>query len=269
MYQKNGDRIFFLARARRHISTMSMFLAVLCCALVLVASNAFSIHLEGGAGASATTDDPRIREMIWRMTTYFSSMVDTSSSSDDPRFYLVSRPPTNEFVHQHCPIRELGVTWDATTILNFWNLEQEWLRINKHDELFVAHKDRLERAVRHTLQFYNAPYDSVDGDGVMLHPDALLESPNIAHSAFCILATIGAMRLSLLKHLPPIDALTKGILSMQRPDGAFRIQFGAQDVKRGIEFYPGEAMVALMEVYGQDGDEKNRKILRGKPFFRP
>jgi hypothetical protein len=45
--------------------------------------------------------------------------------------------------------------------------------------------------------------------------------------------------------------LVKGILSRQRPDGAFRIEYGPNksDVYKGIDFFPGEAMLALMDAY--------------------
>jgi len=36
---------------------------------------------------------------------------------------------------------------------------------------------------------------------------------------------------------------------MEDTNGAFRIEFGSDNVYHGIEFYPGEAMVALMDVY--------------------
>lgn len=111
--------------------------------------------------------------------------------------------------------------------------------------------------------------------GIMaLNPQTLEERPTIAHSAFFLLASLGALKLSLFNAVGsigtttdflPMDELTKGILSMQRPhDGAFCIRFyddqdpyfndndrSDNNVYDGIEFYPGEAMVALMEIYEQ------------------
>ena len=181
-------------------------------------------------------------EMLWRMTSYFSSMVDSSRQ----RFYYLCLPQSGERIHSHCPIRDLGAAWDATTALLFWSGQQEWHSMGDQQQ------QRLGDAVYRTLQVYNASYISVDHDGVALSSDILLEPPNIAHSAFVLLASAGALRLSLFQDMtevPPMDGLTRGILSMQRNDGAFRIEFGSEDVYRGIEFYPGEAMVALMDVY--------------------
>ena len=56
-----------------------------------------------------------------------------------------------------------------------------------------------------------------------------------------------------------MDGLARGILSMQRNDGAFRTYFPSSsndvanhsnnDVTKGIEFYSGEAMTALLDAY--------------------
>ena len=206
------------------------------------------------AGGGSLSNADMVRDMLWHMTTYFSSMVDTSRH----RFYSLCLPQSGDRIHSHCPIRDLGAAWDATTALLFWSDQQEWLTLTKHSDVDVW-KQRLGDAVCSTLQVYNASYSSVEWKqdhqteaGVALASDILLEPPNIAHSAFVLLASAGALRLSLfqdMSELPPMDGLTRGILSMQREDGAFRIEFGSENFERGIEFYPGEAMVALMDVY--------------------
>ena len=115
-------------------------------------------------------------------------------------------------------------------------------------------------AVHSTLQAYNNSYFVVDDGGTLaLDPELLQETPNIAHSALMIMASAGAQRLSMFQNgntisrVPQIDGLVRGILSMQRlSDGAFRIEFddnGSGDVYRGIDFFPGEAMLALMDAY--------------------
>lgn len=83
-----------------------------------------------------------------------------------------------------------------------------------------------------------------------------------------LLATTGAIRLhhdTAILNQVPIDGLMRGILSMQHHmgpnSGAFQSVFGqsltnnmgsaygAGNVLNDVEFSPGEAMVALMEVY--------------------
>ena len=191
-----------------------------------------------------------VREMLWRMTSYFSSMVDSSRQ----RFYYRCLPKLGKRLHGHCPIRDLGSAWDSTTVLLYWSERREWLDQQQKHSLEVRQLQRLSNAVYTTLQFYKDDTAAV-GSGVALTQSILLEPPNIAHSAFVLLATAGALRLSLFsgsgaaEDTPPVNDLVRGILAMQRSDGAFRIEFGNRDVYRGIEFYPGEAMLALMDVF--------------------
>jgi len=229
------------------MTNRALLLLALCSCPLFV--NAFTINAPAGRGA--LPNNLAIQDMLWRMTTYFSSMVDTSTN----RFNYLSLPQSGERLHEHCPIRDLGATWDATTALLFWSIQHDWLLANHHD--ISVCQEQLQDAVYSTLQVYYDSYMPLEQDdptaGVALDSDNLLEPSNVAHSAFIILASIGALRLSLFNQdatrLPPINDLTRGILSMQRPDGAFRIQFGSEDVFRGIEFYPGEAMVALMDAH--------------------
>ena len=211
------------------------------------------------------------REMLWPMVTFFSSMVDKSLH----RFYYVSFPQSTgerRLLHAHCPIRDLGSAWDATTALLFWKNQQKWLLETDNEEEFQNCQQQLKDAVCTTLQVYNESYDSIIGsndndDGVSLSVDTLLEPPHIAHSGFVILTAIGALKLSLFSQgkIPPIDGLTRGILSRQCEDGAFQIQFETSDVFKRIEFFPGEAMVALMEAYVMDApsvvDESTREAI--------
>jgi hypothetical protein len=231
-------------------------------------------------------DDDVVRKMVWRMTMFSSDMVDREKQ----RFYYLCLPQTGERLHQHVPVRDLAAAWDATKALLFWKSDrqkqqqqqQEMVRTEQHHQQRAdmdVVQQRLAEAVSGTLQFYSASFTSVHGDSggaITLNRSALQESPNIAHSALFILASAGALRLSLFSEdnneIPlPVDGLTRGILSMQRNDGAFKIEFGASEddnnVYRGIEFYPGEAMVALMDVYELSGktdgilDESTRQAI--------
>lgn len=207
--------------------------------------NAFSIHVPRSSLVADTC-----RDSLWKMTQYFESMVDTSQN----RFYSLSKPQTGDLFHQQCPLRDLGATWDASTALLFWQ-QQQPPETPSHS--MQECQERLEEAILQTLNYYNTSYMSANSEtdttASALSSETLFEPPNIAHSAFVIFISIGAWKLSLLEKntltMPPIDALTRGILSRQRDDGAFCITFDNDDISRGMEFYPGEAMTALMEVY--------------------
>ena len=187
------------------------------------------------------TSDQRICNMIRDMTTYFVSMIDPATN----RFYLISRPPSGELFHEHCPVRELGVTWDALTLLEFWGKDE------MNEKLEGIDKQRLSSAVEETIQCYMNALTSYE-DHLILDPNILREPSNIAHSGFLILTIVIALRMSMFdvaSVAPLVNKLARGIISMQNPDGSFRVEFGSDDVYKMIEFFPGEAMVGLMELY--------------------
>jgi len=73
----------------------------------------------------------------------------------------------------------------------------------------------------------------------------------LAYNAFLILS---------LLHVPDypdndkwLTLLAKGITSLQNIDGSFNTYF-VSDRNTGIDYYPGEAMLALMELYDRTGD---------------
>jgi len=205
----------------------------------------------GGSGGGSLSERS-VLDSLERMTSFFRSMVDQRTD----RFYYRCLPAAQKRIHEHCPIRDMGSAWDATTLLLFWKDKE-------------AAADRLGAAVRRTIEAYSSSFETSRRyiDGIFLDRNVLLEPPNIAHSAFLILASTGALRLSLLSGEqqqqqvpapPPIDKLAKGIVSMQQKNGAFNIHFDAEkderDIYRGIEFYPGEACLALMDVWELTND---------------
>jgi hypothetical protein len=224
-----------------------------------------------------------------RMIQYFESMVDPETN----QFFLLSYPQSKSqsqdadccYAYQHCPLRELGCTWDATTALEL-QVQQQQLQSTITSTTSTATTQRrrqlLRDAVLQTIKRYGTLFVSADdrtktmkstsnnndndiNNGIALHCDVLKEIPNIAHNGLLLLTLIGSERLLLkddddnddddLFDSPNIiDGLTRGILFMQRNDGAFRTHFdddneNDENVLRGIEFFSGEAMTALMEVY--------------------
>lgn len=202
---------------------------------------------------SSTTDTTDgdaviIRDVVGGMTSFFGHMIDVESG----RFYALCFPPSGERSHQHNPIRDLAAAWDAGKGLLF----------SQDSGKAIPQRGCLATAICRTIQSYQSALTSLDvndpSSPIILDSEILKEPSNIAHSALLILATTVAMKLSLLQDttvssLSSIDGLTRGILSMQRQDGAFCVDFDSRkddnNVYRGIEFYPGEAMVALMHAY--------------------
>jgi hypothetical protein len=211
---------------------------------------------------------PNASNMLMKMTTYFASMVDPKVY----RFYYQCLPTSGSMIHGHCPIRDLGSAWDATTLLDYHYHGRNDSSVQT-DAADRSALERLSKAIPSTIDAYSMNTrwkiwkDHDDRTCIALSSHLLQETSNIAHSAFLILATLGAMRLQLLKdskHQVPVEELANGILSMQQNDsGAFAIHFGRSDIFRGIEFYPGEALLALLQVAEWSGDHDSTD-LRGR-----
>lgn len=140
-------------------------------------------------------------------------------------------PQTDTFIRDKCPIRDIASTWDVEVLSDF---------LDRHELQSLA-----EKSLRHY-----SDYLVERGGYLILDPERLEEPSSIAHSAFMILAML---------HAPPprmtqqIAALAEGILHQQRPDGSYKIYF--HDLAdAGEELYAGEAMLALLETYGQSED---------------
>ncbi|GFH49492.1 hypothetical protein CTEN210_05968 [Chaetoceros tenuissimus] len=193
-----------------------------------------------------------VQSTLWDFTEYFSSMVDPSIQ----RFYSISKPPTGELIHQHCPVRELGVTWDALTLLKYWKENQEWIMEHGKQHEFASHYQKIASVVKSTIHSYISSCIKFE-DYLLVDSNYLRERSNIAHSGLLVLSCIYAIEASIIDATeisPVVNGLVKGILRMQNPNGSFRIEYGYEDVYKMIEFYPGEAMVGLMEFY-EKGNE--------------
>jgi hypothetical protein len=240
-------------------------------------------------GGRLSTPSQDLKTLLDRMVVYFESMVDPDTS----RFFLLSYPqqalPSNppsmsmqavivsvntrqeSFSHVDCPLRDLGSAWDATKALqvlrHYGDNETEDAVPDTNTNINTNHC-RLKDAILQTTKHYSLSLVLLDGDNcnaMHLSQEVLGEPPNIAHNALLLVTLIGSEELDLFdddedngnKYI--MDRLARGILFLQRADGAFRPQFPRKnnndnnddedDVYGGIEFFPGEAMTALMEVY--------------------
>ena len=115
-------------------------------------------------------------------------------------------------------------------------------------------RSELDAVVERSLQHYGDYITARDG-ALILDSEGLGEPSSIAHSAFMILALAATDSPA---RRPTIKSLAEGILNQQREDGSFEIYFGGQE-DDGLEFYPGEAMLALMQTY-EMGDEPRHLI---------
>jgi hypothetical protein len=114
--------------------------------------------------------------------------------------------------------------------------------------------------MNHYLRFV-APADQ---GGVMVKIEG---AAPIAHSAFLMLLL--AEWDQAAQREPLIRRLAQGLLQQQNPDGAYRTSFGEAETKRGIDYYPGEAMLALMSAYDLFGESAYlASAERAFPYYR-
>jgi len=101
--------------------------------------------------------------------------------------------------------------------------------------------DSLDAIIKRTFDFYLAHLRRVGGYSyVAVEPD-----PSIALNGFLIMSVLNA---ELPEKEMILRRLSAGILDSQLPDGSFRTNFVSKEIK-GVDFYPGEAMLALMKLY--------------------
>lgn len=140
-------------------------------------------------------------------------------------------PETDFAVEDGSPIRDIASIWDVALLGRF---------LSRPDLLPL-----VERSLEHYGGYL------VPRDGALILDPMLLGEPScIAHSAFMLLALLES---DVPGREAKITALAEGIMRQQRQDGSYRIHFGDED-DQGIEFYPGEAMLALMQAYALGGD---------------
>ena len=173
--------------------------------------------------------DKILKERFTLMFEWYNGMV----SKETGRLVYLYDPMTNAFVADGSPIRDIASVWDMEILSNFLNRRE------------------LEPVIERSLEHYS--HTLVRRDGYMILDSKLLDEPSsIAHSAFLLLSL---MHSRLPDRKEKAFLLADGILAQQRPDGSYKIYFGAER-DDGFDFYPGEAMLALLEMYKMTNVEK-------------
>ena len=168
------------------------------------------------------------------------------ASQKNGRLVYMYYPETDIAVTDGSPIREIASIWDIEILSEF---------LNRQD---------LEDLIRTSLYYYSH-YLVKRRDYLILDPDLLEEPSGIAHSAFMILSLIHSRVPDLHEK---VRLFAEGILAQQRPDGSYKIYFG-DEPDDGLEFYPGEAMLALVETYRMTREKKYlHSVERGFAYYK-
>ncbi len=184
----------------------------------------------------------RLTERLALIFDWYQGMISPGTG----RLVYTYDPERDVAIANGSPIRDIASIWDVELLSRF-----------------LARSDLLP-LVERSLSHYTGYLVSRDG-ALVLDPHHLGEPSGIAHSAFMILALLAS---SLPDREGKIVALAEGILRQQRRDGSYRIYFGREE-DEGVELYPGEAMLALMETYAVVHDPRYlSSVEHGFEYYR-
>jgi hypothetical protein len=170
-----------------------------------------------------------LRQRLELVFDWYRGMIDERTG----RLAYTYDPEDDAAIADGSPIRDIASVWDVELLSRF---------LGRQELLPLA-----ERSLGHYTAWL------VDHDGTLILDATRLGEPSsIAHSAFLILSLLAS---NLPGRAARVIALAEGILRQQRADGSYRIHF-AGEPDQGLEFYPGEAMLALMETYGVTRDAR-------------
>lgn len=183
-----------------------------------------------------------VRERLALMFEWYRGMIDERTG----RLVTAYDPEADAAIADGSPIRDIASVWVVERLGEF---------LGRPDLLPL-----VERSLRH----YNGWLVPDDG-ALIVDSRRLAEASSIAHSAFLILSLLHA---SFPGRDAKVVGLVEGILRQQRADGSYRIHFG-DEPDEGVELYPGEAMLALLEAEALGRDARLLgSVERGFAYYR-
>jgi len=154
-------------------------------------------------------------------------------SPDTGRLAYAYHPVRDTLVVDGHHIRDIAAVWDLAILSGF------------------LARSELRPVIETSLDHYTSMLVR-HGSGSILDAQRLGESSSIAHSAFLALALLESNRTTTVVGV--VDA----IIDQQGDDGSYRIYFGGEP-DEGLDLYPGEAMLALLEAYARTQDARYLK----------
>lgn len=170
-------------------------------------------------------DSKLLFERIALAKTWFLNNVNNRTERLQYMYY----PSSDKYSSSNNYVRQLATLWSITKLKDFFQ-----------DSSF-------DNLIKETLNYYlDYSVCIEDYSFIMISNEAKL-----AYNAFLILS---------LLHVPDypdnkkwLTLLAKGIISLQNIDGSFNTYF-VSDRNTGIDYYPGEAMLALIKLYNKTGE---------------
>jgi len=160
------------------------------------------------------------------------------NNQNDNFIYYEYFPGTDTHPDTNHALREMGALWSISQLSEFTGDPR--------------YQQLTNRGLNYFLQFYTEDTKN-DFAYINITPDKI----KLGYNAFII--------LSLLRSDYPdrekiLSSLAQGIIRQQQPDGSLKTFFFS-DQTGGTDYYPGEALLALMELYQKTGQEEYRKTV--------
>ena len=143
------------------------------------------------------------------------------------------------------PLRQMGALWAINTLYKFTNDER--------------YKLLGEKGYNYFRQYFR--YDIGNG---FYYVNITPKDIRLGYSAFMILSLLEMDREG--KDLD-LERLANGIIYQQRPDGSLKTLFYS-DLDSGVDYYPGEALLAMMAMYEYTKNERYLVVVeKALPYY--
>lgn len=182
-------------------------------------------------------NNKRIIDSISSGHDWFLNTVNSSTNLLEYLYY----PSENEYSTDNNHIRQLASLWALTELNTFLN-------INASKFLIYS-----------TLDYYLSFIDNTSNYSYII----LNNQAKLANNAFLILSLLNTPQYQDQNEL--LQQLGNGILSLQNGNGSYNTYFFS-DENTGIDYYPGEAMLSLMELYNHTRDQRYLNSVK-KAFY--
>jgi hypothetical protein len=168
------------------------------------------------------------------------------NNQDDNFLHYTYYPGTDSYDDGHHALRELASLWSIATLGKFLD------------------DDRYTKLADKGLKYFES-FIEKDEEGDFLYINIDPKKVKLGSSAFAVLAIV---EIDHPKKDEYLEGLAKGILSLQQEDGSFNTLFFPSR-KQSENFYPGEALVALMSLYEYNKDPQYLEaVKKALPYYR-
>jgi hypothetical protein len=168
------------------------------------------------------------------------------SNQNEEFLYYQYLPFKGEHPSDRHYLREMGALWAVTNLANFFGDED-------HEDLAVRGFDFFEKSFEE------------DSENGFVYVDINPEKRKLGYSAFMILSLLEIDHEEKDYYL---DRLAEGIIYQQNDDGSLRTHFYS-DYESSEDYYPGEALLALMSLYEYNGEKKHLDAVgKAFPYYR-